>query len=453
MFIFRLSLTQTLGEDYFDEDNSSCLCQTCENQCVNGWTMPAGVGEEKVIPKLSIEESNQHDYKFRQRRPREESSFSERDNSMTPEVHLRPRMNKRTPRTLSRFQSQNSPSESSPSPEIVASPLKRKQDDEQTSPSPSKKARRKPNVKAEPSHLSYSMVANDIPDSPETVSVSPRDSASPGTDVQNATDATSVDEDTIIVQEVKPSSSLLTKLRKTPKTRLPPSKLKSEGPIALGDSTSAQHPVLQDDTSSVLSDLNSEIFDEEESALTTSAKEKKKKKRKVPAPKTDLDHAPSTRYPGDYIMTPRLLSEPQMSYITCLVCEEIFLQKDAYTTRSSCPRCERHSKLYGYRWPKTEPEGPDDEEVRVLDHREINRFVESAVEKSSRKRARSSMVGGGDTPTIREETEQVTEEPEVVVKVTKIKRTYTRRATHVRKEVVEISEKRVKRKYKKRATV
>ena len=35
----------------------------------------------------------------------------------------------------------------------------------------------------------------------------------------------------------------------------------------------------------------------------------------------------------------------------------------------------RHSKIYGYIWPKTQPEGKGDKEERILDHRQINRFL------------------------------------------------------------------------------
>lgn len=66
------------------------------------------------------------------------------------------------------------------------------------------------------------------------------------------------------------------------------------------------------------------------------------------------------------------------------------MQKDSYYTRSSCPRCERHSKLYGYMWPKTDKEDSDDEEERVLDHRTVHRFIRPDEERSIRKRNRDS---------------------------------------------------------------
>lgn len=89
-----------------------------------------------------------------------------------------------------------------------------------------------------------------------------------------------------------------------------------------------------------------------------------------------LSSVPTTyREPGDYELTPRLLSEPDMAWVRCMVCTSAFVQQNAYYTRSSCPRCERHSKLYGYVWPKTEREGPWDKEERVLDHRTVHRFL------------------------------------------------------------------------------
>ncbi|KAK6833649.1 hypothetical protein PG987_008343 [Apiospora arundinis] len=96
--------------------------------------------------------------------------------------------------------------------------------------------------------------------------------------------------------------------------------------------------------------------------------------------------AKNHRTPGDYTLTPRLLSLPDSAWIGCLVCGSKFVQQDAYYTRSSCPRCERHSRLYGYQWPKTEKEGKHDKEERILDHREIHRFLHAEEEAQIRGR-------------------------------------------------------------------
>lgn len=96
-----------------------------------------------------------------------------------------------------------------------------------------------------------------------------------------------------------------------------------------------------------------------------------------PAP---VSRSATHREPGDYQLTPRLLAEPDMAWVRCSNCTTAFVQQNAYYTRSSCPRCERHSKLYGYIWPKTQREGPWDKEERVLDHRTIHRFLATSDE-------------------------------------------------------------------------
>lgn len=111
-----------------------------------------------------------------------------------------------------------------------------------------------------------------------------------------------------------------------------------------------------------------------EVAPVISAVSTKKKKRRVsekPAP----EPVRKQRVPGDYTLTPLLLAQPETAWIHCTNCNTAFVQSDAYYTRANCSRCERHSKLYGYVWPKTAPAGKNDREERVLDHRLINRFL------------------------------------------------------------------------------
>ncbi|KIW29659.1 uncharacterized protein PV07_05457 [Cladophialophora immunda] len=124
------------------------------------------------------------------------------------------------------------------------------------------------------------------------------------------------------------------------------------------------------------------------------------------------------RIAGDYILTRKLLAQPHDRWVQCHndKCLGFFIQPNGYQTRRECPRCERHSMLYGYPWPKTDPdprkllerksqgngrgkknnaqaieysayrrkgrcgkgtwvEGGGDPEERVMDHRTIHRFV------------------------------------------------------------------------------
>ncbi|PNP59822.1 hypothetical protein THARTR1_00701 [Trichoderma harzianum] len=121
-------------------------------------------------------------------------------------------------------------------------------------------------------------------------------------------------------------------------------------------------------------------------AATTSAGKPKRRKRQAPIPKQSTPPPARVRKPGDYVLTPLLLSEPDMAWIQCTNCSDYFVQQNAYFTRSSCPRCERHSKLYGYAWPKTDKTGPLDKEERILDHRMIHRFLNSNDERRARGR-------------------------------------------------------------------
>jgi histone-lysine N-methyltransferase SUV420H len=91
------------------------------------------------------------------------------------------------------------------------------------------------------------------------------------------------------------------------------------------------------------------------------------------------------RTPGDFHLTTALLSTSLHRWVECRNCDELFVQAEAYLTRIACPRCERHSKLYGYYWPKTDREGRHDTEERVLDHRTIHRFIDPEDERMEKK--------------------------------------------------------------------
>ncbi|TVY48452.1 Histone-lysine N-methyltransferase [Lachnellula occidentalis] len=459
-------VTVSYGDNYFGEDNCECLCQTCEDQCQNGWTL-ADDDENKHVPTLSIEDSSGdgQGYSFRRRR-RLDSVNSSRDQSNTPDVDIRPLVLKRTPRSLSRMKNPNSPLGRSQSRESSISPLKRKREAnpsplkqtvevhisskdsdaamsmsrehslssrkrrreseliEQDStfvaslemaksnldattlpPPPAKRGRGRP-VKLEESNLSFSAA---IADTPASSSSTSRNSSVSTTDEQDGTDATSVDDDTIVVESV--ITAAIPKARK-PRGREQPGLLeqsKSGETILVGNTTTLRHPALEDE-GSPLSDLESQMFEDVDlettpRTLTRASKKKnstessqhseygspviKKRKRRASTPIMDKDHAPPVRIPGDYVLTPALLAHPTSAWINCKICEEPFVQENAYFTRSSCPRCERHSKLYGYMWPKTDKEGRNDSEERVLDHRTVHRFIKPAEERTARKRNRS----------------------------------------------------------------
>ncbi len=111
------------------------------------------------------------------------------------------------------------------------------------------------------------------------------------------------------------------------------------------------------------------------------------RKPRVVQPTIEID-LPSRRAPGDYVRTRLLLGESHSRWVGCRTCRACWVQANGYQTRKECPRCERHSKLYGYQWPKTEKAGKNDDEERVMDHRIVHRFIPAEEEKLEMKRGR-----------------------------------------------------------------
>lgn len=141
---------------------------------------------------------------------------------------------------------------------------------------------------------------------------------------------------------------------------------------------------------------NSKDAHDEPGAVAEPRKKRKYQRRKYPVPliENELSHA---RVPGDYIKTPRLLALPYDRWVECQTCDSWFVQRNSYLTRRECPRCERHSVLYGFRWPKTDKEGPLDNEERVMDHRTIHRFLHLKEDSQIPRKGRG--VSSGNTPT------------------------------------------------------
>jgi histone-lysine N-methyltransferase SUV420H len=89
------------------------------------------------------------------------------------------------------------------------------------------------------------------------------------------------------------------------------------------------------------------------------------------------DNIDFLRTPGDYVKNKGLLAKPHSDWNECDNCEQRWIQENIYERRVCCPRCERHSKLYGFSWPKTERTGPQDKEIQILDHREVDRIAQT----------------------------------------------------------------------------
>ena len=160
-------------------------------------------------------------------------------------------------------------------------------------------------------------------------------------------------------------------------------------------------PTLNDSDDDLSSLASNEDFDDANACIIRKRKpplrrggpKKKKALSKLAVPSVETTAAkafrpppspPAVRRPGDHVRPPSLLAEPCARFVTCGTCAGVWAQANGYYTRRECPRCERHSMLYGFRWPQTErvKGGPE----RVMDHRTVHRFLRPEEEKGVRRR-------------------------------------------------------------------
>ncbi|KAK7749325.1 histone lysine methyltransferase Set9 [Diatrype stigma] len=426
-------ITVTYGESYFGEDNCECLCKTCEDNLVNGWAQPDG---SAAALKKSIE-SAAGGYSLRRRRRDESSASASRTPSVTPDI--RPRIPKSRSKTV-RMDSGRASLAGSPGPETLLRQKRKREFESLTTPpvTPAKKQKT----------MDCAVQAVATPDalfgrSSDEDSINGRSTSESASGDMIITAATTPESDTQEPGLQSPEAS-------PEKLQAPP--LKQEDSVTSSLSELAPAPLLIQDQDSITAaplptiESPAKFAKIDDTTMTNGVESTiSVEPMALPAPATPLANAmeatlrtddvlPSpndasiasgtpdrgrartrgktreapqeplqedspqkvtsqrVRMPGDYTLTPVLLSEPDTAWVHCTICNEAFVQHDAYFTRSACPRCERHSKLYGYQWPKTEREGPQDKEERILDHRIVHRFLdpEDELKIRGRKLPRSS---------------------------------------------------------------
>ncbi|KAI0382715.1 hypothetical protein F5Y04DRAFT_42310 [Hypomontagnella monticulosa] len=412
-------ITVTYSENYFGTDNCECLCKTCEDNLVNGWAPADGT----VVVKKSIEAISAEGYSLRHRRRDDSCASASRTPSVTPDI--RPRILKTRSKTL-KVDSDHGSIFGSPAPqgilrqkrkrefESLQSPpvtpdkkLKTLQYEVQAVPTPPSLSRRssdEDSISAQSSERdSEDMVLTDVTTPEEDVkdpilqspsltpvkvpaSLKQEDSETPSLSEITYTPSTPVAQDSIAVAPL-PTVEVVTQTDEIHAIITPAASQADEEPsstiVSLPPPITPATP--NSETTQVISSTLTitTITEPVTSNDEISPKRGRPRGRRPKGDLSTLDHVddeeaapPSrTRTPGDYTLTPVLLSEPNTAWIHCTVCNDPFVQQNAYYTRSSCPRCERHSKLYGYQWPKTEKEGKHDKEERVLDHRTVHRFL------------------------------------------------------------------------------
>ncbi|KAK4178144.1 hypothetical protein QBC36DRAFT_111240 [Triangularia setosa] len=390
-------ITVSYSESYFGEDNCECLCQTCEARQVNGWQQEEG----GASVKRSIEDdvTASQGYSFR-RRLRDESvaGSGSRTPSVTPDI--RPRILKKRGSQMV-LGDRQSTVESTDLGRSEASGQVRKRLAGAIGTPPITPAKRLktmhfdlgPTTVGPP--ISRGSSESELLRSPlasEAGSANLTDVTTPASDLADglilSPDPTPIKQAIEILKNEQSTAEI--DVEQLPEAVSPVPQRSYEFPAIL-PTTEVTPPAeeLSNNTKAAEATSPAEVVvpvppASDAATPTTPVAKAKASKQSQAARQPSPPPAQKRRVPGDYTLTPLLLSQPETAWIHCTNCNTAFVQKDAYFTRANCPRCERHSKLYGYVWPKTQPAGKNDKEERILDHRLINRFLDPEDEARAR---------------------------------------------------------------------
>ncbi|KAK3302681.1 uncharacterized protein B0T15DRAFT_312537 [Chaetomium strumarium] len=396
-------VTITYSENYFGENNCECLCQTCERNLANGWRPQDGGVSVKTSVEDYLTGPPAQGYSLRRRRRDESLSCAEsRSSSITPEIRPRILKSRRSQRMPGdRVSPADSIDPDRPDMSVMFGKHTRPGDRPETPPYTPAKRRKTEHYGILPIPLS-----TDTSSASSGTELTPVSLSSEG-DSGEFTEATSPgsEEPRMPANILSPSLSPVKQKVETPvrpdDQRLPePVEVNSaEGSDARTVLPTTELVDPLDTAAHEILAATANVADAGPAALTPPASSQpeqlqtiggetknnselvaraNQKRRAYNQP--TVEPSRRQRVPGDYTLTPLLLSEPEMAWIHCTNCNSAFVQENAYRTKANCARCERHSKLYGYVWPKTAPVGKGDKEERVLDHRTVNRFLDAEEE-------------------------------------------------------------------------
>ncbi|KAJ6014897.1 Histone-lysine N-methyltransferase SET9 [Penicillium herquei] len=366
-------ITVSYGEDYFGIDNCECLCLTCERATRNGWAPQSHSDSEtnsKESTPVSMDEEIPVEIPSKKRR-----RDSDLDAEDPPSLCSTPRKRAKFQRQTSKLREEISLTELTATPDSDLPPTPGPELDStvvatHTARDRHSKLRRELIV----SELIVDAVSVSLPSDlgPDKSGISAinNDIAAPIESIEttNAPAAISIDYES--------AGSATDESQRSSTSSVPTSVIETGVNTRSGE---ALQTVEVDETV----------------AIVTDKPKARRTRRKWQVVASDEDETPIARVPGDYTKTSRLLALKYDRWVECQTCDSWFVQSNSYQTRRECPRCERHSKLYGFQWPQTDDR--NDGEERVMDHRTIHRFI--SPESEARVSRRDRGISFGITPT------------------------------------------------------
>ncbi|KAK2743049.1 Histone-lysine N-methyltransferase set9 [Myotisia sp. PD_48] len=367
-------ITVSYGENYFGIDNCECLCHTCELALRNGWA-PSTPSHVNSWVNSSLDADGDD---CRQRDPESESNAS----TDTEVTQRKRRKLEHKPSTLKLQQSVDDTQ-----CELDAGALSPTLINDRSCNNFS----RQENVRASESSV---RLEHTIESTANATTESATNRVSPGTSTEDESQASSGSTPPTSDSDLNDSSGTAGE-SPTEENKGLSDLIDREGELTSAPVPSAgtvDAELLEPAASSETNDSDMHIMKRE-----PKPRPRKYNKRQFSLPIED--EQPLHRVPGDYTRTPKLLAQRYDRWVDCQTCNTWFVQANSYLTRKECPRCERHSKLYGFRWPKTEKEGRNDSEERIMDHRTVHRFLTNDEARTHR-RNRDLDVLASPTPDI-----------------------------------------------------
>jgi histone-lysine N-methyltransferase SUV420H len=354
-------ITVSYGEDYFGIDNCECLCLTCERSVRNGWSLQADADSKSRETSVDEATPKSTDTNTDNKKRRRESDVDSEDSSLlcsTP--RKRTKFQRQTSKLREEISASELPNDSSATPESDNPPTPGSDCPTPLIPAPTATERPLSNLRQE---IILSEVLAPLS---ETPSAEPQ----PSIELNGTTNG----QHTAPAEPESPNSAAGDSQRS-----------ESSVPTSVDENGLKPKPVKAEQASPRALELDEAL---KNAAEQTPKRRNKRKWHIIASVETEV---PIVRTPGDYTKTSRLLAQKYDRWVDCQTCEDWFVQSNSYQTRRECPRCERHSKIYGFQWPKTE--GKD----RVMDHRTIHRFL--SPESEARVSRRDRGVSFGITPT------------------------------------------------------